>query len=575
MEIVVELVGATGPPVCNHIAHSNECPINYRLEIASAEATMMKTEEEARKSTTAGAETSADGGGGGGGSLKKEVEEEEEIEEDVIEDRLAESSDKPPEDARDDVKGKPAEDTTDGSVDKPTSVSGEKEQFVQHNNQIQYATSSSQRGAIAEIPDEINIDVGATATAEIPHETTSIANDSAVFNNGGEEDVQPGFMFVAGPGYTGTGIHTGYHSDPDHDGDINEESMIVEGFLPEDDPSRRRNPNVESLTERVQRLIDNAITLEDSAVVPIPMGEAGDEEESNGLEQAAQSNSVGNDDEKEKSDNCRWLLPLWGLVLAACIILAVALPLSLRGKSEDAAQDATLSLSDAICLPGEVDVRFELAKSILSSITSLDLLEDDSTPQGKAIQWIVCADSISVQLLENQDPSTGKLPKQKHGFILGGDSGEAQVTRRYILAVFSFSTTQANPWRDSLNFLTPDLHECDWYKNYKRENFPFGGEWEFFYLCFLAIDLLSRSNHFFLLLVCFQSFIADFDPVGVLCITDGLISTSLMKDEDFLYDNLVINFRSKLQFVFLFFWTCVEFLTSFFSFSPRVQLITA
>jgi len=128
-----------------------------------------------------------------------------------------------------------------------------------------------------------------------------------------------------------------------------------------------------------------------------------------------------------------------------------------------------------------VDVRFELAKSILSSITSPDLLEDESTPQGKAIRWIVCDDSISVQLLENQDP-TGNLPKQKHGFRLGGDAGEAQVIRRYILAVFSYSTSKVSPWNDSLNFLSADLHECNWHKNYTRGNFPFGGEYLLFHL---------------------------------------------------------------------------------------------
>jgi len=139
-------------------------------------------------------------------------------------------------------------------------------------------------------------------------------------------------------------------------------------------------------------------------------------------------------------------------------------------------------LSDADCLPGEVDVRFELAKSILSSITSPDLLEDESTPQGKAIRWIVCDDSISVQLLENQDPVSGNLPTQKHGFRLGGDAGEVQVTRRYILAAFFYSTSQVSPWIDSLNFLSPDLHECNWHKNYTRSNFPYGGEYLLFHL---------------------------------------------------------------------------------------------
>ncbi|KAK1741228.1 leucine-rich repeat domain-containing protein, partial [Skeletonema marinoi] len=176
----------------------------------------------------------------------------------------------------------------------------------------------------------------------------------------------------------------------------------------------------------------------------------------------------------------------------------------MRGKSENEAQDMTASLSDADCLPGEVGVRFELAKSIFSRITSPDLLGDELTPQGKAIRWIVCDDSISVQLLENQDPVSGNLPKQKHGFRLGGDAGEVQVIRRYILAAFFYSTSQVSPWNDSLNFLSADLHECNWHKNYTRGNFPFG----------------------------------DFDPVGVFCIIDkGEFSSPISIHEEFLLND--------------------------------------
>ena len=144
----------------------------------------------------------------------------------------------------------------------------------------------------------------------------------------------------------------------------------------------------------------------------------------------------------------------------------------------------------------------ELAKSILSSITSPDLLADESTPQGKAIRWIVCHDSISVQLLGNQDPSTGHLPKQNHGFIVSGVSGEAQVTRRYILATFYFATSQDSPWKDSLNFLSPDLHECNWHVNYTRHNFPYGGKLVFFrleWLCchFAAIAYACSLTSFY------------------------------------------------------------------------------
>ncbi|KAK1741263.1 leucine-rich repeat domain-containing protein [Skeletonema marinoi] len=180
----------------------------------------------------------------------------------------------------------------------------------------------------------------------------------------------------------------------------------------------------------------------------------------------------------------------------------------MRGKSESEAQDMTASLSDADCLPGEVDVRFELAKSILSSITSPDLFEDESTPQGKAIRWIVCDDSISVQLLENQDTVSGNLPKQKHGFRLGGDAGAAQVTRRYILAAFFHSTSQVSPWIDSLNFLSPDLHECNWHKNYTRSNFPFG----------------------------------DFDPVGVFC-EDKVDGNILLDDYQYPVEFMQVNIR--------------------------------
>ncbi len=406
-------------------------------------------------------------------------EEEEKIEEDVIvDDRLAETrSDsgklKTPEDEHDNV----TEDTSDVCEEKKqaaqqNNANQEKAEDVDLNAHGQEATSP-QKGTVATIPDE-------NTNAVVAQENLSVLTDSPVLNNGDDDRsvVQPGAMFIPGPGYTGTGIHTGYVSDSGDDS-VNEGGVILQGFLPEDDPQRssRRSSPAENTEERIQRLFDNAITLDDSAVMPIPFEEDGDEEGGNELEAAAQSNNSGNDcDEMVKSDNRRWFVPLLMLVIAACIILAIALPVSLRGKPESAAPDMTASLSDAVCLPGGVDVRFELAKSILSSITSPDLLEDESTPQGKAIRWIVCDDSISVRLLGNQDPSTGNLPKQKHGFLVSGDSGEAQVTRRYILATLSYSTSQVSPWKDSLNFLSPDLHECRWHRNYTRSNFPFGGK---------------------------------------------------------------------------------------------------
>ena len=407
------------------------------------------------RSTTEAQDDSAEGGDIKGSSL----EEEEKIEEDVIVDRMSETQT----DNSSNGKLKTPEDERGEDIADATDAHGKMNESVQENMNNEDATSSSHNQN--------------ETTAEIPDENINSAQDySAVFDGRDDTVPAPGVFFVPGPDYTGVGIYTGYHSgSDDNDTNINEGSVILQGFLPEDDPTRRRRrSNQEIIEERVQRLIDNAITLDDSAVKPIPLEEDGDEEENI----QSSNDSSGNDDDEEKSDKPRWFLPLLGLLAAVCITLAIALPLILRGKPADEGQDTTASLSAAGCLPGEVDVRFELTKSILSSITSPDLLDDESTPQGKAIRWIVCDDSISVHLLENQDPSTENLPKQKHGFRFSGDSGEAQVTRRYILAVFYFSTSQVTPWKNSLNFLSPDLHECNWHRNYTRKNIIFGSKYK-------------------------------------------------------------------------------------------------
>ena len=401
-------------------------------------------------------------------------EEEEKIEAGVIVDRLAEAGSgsgelKTPEDEHD-INNENEETNSSARILGLVTIiisNKEKPEDVDLNAHGQKATFP-QKGTVAAIQDK--------NTNAVAQENCSVLTDSPVLNNGDDDRsiVQPGVMFVPGPGYTGTGIYTGYVSDSGEDDSINEGGVILQGFLPEDDLPRspRKSSRAENTERRIQRLIDNAITLDDSAVKPIPIEEDGDEEANDDLEAAPQSNNSGNGDEAVKSDNRRWFVPLLMLV-AAGISLAIVLSVRGRGGSDEVPGSR---LDDTACLPGVVDVRFALAKSILSTITSHDLLVDESTPQGKAIRWIVCDDSISVQLLGNQDPSTGNLPKQLNKGLPSGLSGEAQVTRRYILATFYYSTTQDGPWTDSLNFLSPDLHECNWHGNYTRQNFPFGGK---------------------------------------------------------------------------------------------------
>eukprot|EP00986_Skeletonema_menzelii_P016061 scaffold13459_cov89-Skeletonema_menzelii.AAC.1 len=256
----------------------------------------MKTEETKNTTTTAEGDTVnlADG----------ILEEEEKIEEDAVVNHLAETQ--------------PGSSSSNGKLKTPE---GERDDIEVTSDALRSnrdATSSSRKGTIAEIP---NIN--------------SAQEDAAVSENG--SDVVPAVMFIAGPDYTGRGIFTGYQSgsDDDDDTNINEAEVIIQGFLPEDDP-RRKKSNHEILEERVQRLIDNAITLDDSAVQPIPLEEDGDEEEN------VQSNSSDNDDEVEESNKPRWFLLLLGLATAVCIVLAIALPLSLRGEPDNSDTSASL-----------------------------------------------------------------------------------------------------------------------------------------------------------------------------------------------------------------------------------------
>lgn len=62
----------------------------------------------------------------------------------------------------------------------------------------------------------------------------------------------------------------------------------------------------------------------------------------------------------------------------------------------------------------EIDVGgyYNIAKGIVLEITNVEVLEGEgTTPQSRALQWIVCRDQISARLFHGVDVSTGLLPK--------------------------------------------------------------------------------------------------------------------------------------------------------------------
>ena len=103
---------------------------------------------------------------------------------------------------------------------------------VQRNNEE--ATSLPPlkgRTIIATTPDEATN----TDAAQEAQEDSAAAAAAVIDNNDDDESVVvPGFMFIAGPDYTGMGIFTGYDSNAEEDNIDDEGCIILEGFLPED-----------------------------------------------------------------------------------------------------------------------------------------------------------------------------------------------------------------------------------------------------------------------------------------------------------------------------------------------------
>ena len=81
-------------------------------------------------------------------------------------------------------------------------------------------------------------------------------------------------------------------------------------------------------------------------------------------------------------------------------------------------------------------------KNILLGVSEKSALNDDTSPQGKALQWI-CNDSFSLSLIGNDDN---------------------RIIQRYALAVVYYST-DGDDWRNNNRWLVDGVvgNECGWY----------------------------------------------------------------------------------------------------------------
>lgn len=126
------------------------------------------------------------------------------------------------------------------------------------------------------------------------------------------------------------------------------------------------------------------------------------------------------------------LLVMASLVVLAVVIIVTATTLSNQNQNKDGTLAPTLAPTFSPVL------RLEMMADIVELGTNASLLEDPSSPQSKALEWLAQDDALRVT--EDQVDHT---------------------LQRHSLAVLYFSMGGPSNWTDQYEFLLP-THECTW-----------------------------------------------------------------------------------------------------------------
>jgi hypothetical protein len=109
------------------------------------------------------------------------------------------------------------------------------------------------------------------------------------------------------------------------------------------------------------------------------------------------------------------------------LVVTISVPLSLRAPPKD---------------------RFSIIRSAVLSISSSKDLKNSSSPQARALRWLVYDDALNVSQTDTQ-----------------------WLRQRYTMAVLYYATGGDTSWTSSLHFLEP-IHECMWW----NESFRYAEE---------------------------------------------------------------------------------------------------
>ena len=134
---------------------------------------------------------------------------------------------------------------------------------------------------------------------------------------------------------------------------------------------------------------------------------------------------------------------VFGALVVLAVIVATTTMVVLKSQKDNSSSEdelaPTLPPSERLQAIAEVLLSGAYAMHLnKTSSTSNLLLEDPSSPQYQALQWIALEDALKVPV-QNVD----------------------HLTQRYALAVLYFSTAGPDQWVESYEFLQPE-HECSW-----------------------------------------------------------------------------------------------------------------
>ena len=222
-------------------------------------------------------------------------------------------------------------------------------------------------------------------------------------------------------------------------GQTRQEAINLEGELHDEEAIRRR------VTERLEQRMQS-VTIEATNVQK-------DEKEPTEVSKSSNNSNAG-----KKKNNAAMVL--FGLgVVALIIVLAAVLPSSISSSNEGGNTPATTINDhdsnsgedhDSSANPGSDTISdLQYLQELFMSVSSNDtaLYEDESSPQYKAIDWLLYKDMFypsNNQTIQSADPR--------------------MLTERYVLAVLYYATlTDPDSWVSAEYELLSDQSICEWH----------------------------------------------------------------------------------------------------------------